>query len=163
MLAVVPVDVHFHDTYFVVAHFHYVMVGGTLMAIMGGFYHWFPKMFGKMYNQGAAIWSWVFIFIGFNVTFFPQFILGAKGMPRRYFDYVPEFEQLNRISTVGSWLIATGFIIGLITIVRGIMSGEKAPDNPWGSKTLEWQTSSPPPHDNFAVEPVVTAGPYEYK
>ncbi|MFZ3229064.1 MAG: cytochrome c oxidase subunit I [Pseudobdellovibrio sp.] len=163
MLAVVPVDVHFHDTYFVVAHFHYVMVGGTLMSIMGGFYYWFPKMFGKMYNQLSAIWSWVFIFIGFNVTFFPQFILGAKGMPRRYFDYVPEFEQLNRISTVGSWLIAIGFIIGLVTIIQGIRKGAKAPDNPWGSKTLEWTTSSPPPHDNFTHEPVVTAGPYEYK
>jgi len=163
MLAVVPVDVHFHDTYFVVAHFHYVMVGGTLMAIMGGFYYWFPKMFGKMYNERSAIWSWVFIFIGFNVTFFPQFILGAKGMPRRYFDYIPEYQQLNRISTVGSWLIAVGFIIGLITLVRAFRSGPKAPDNPWGSKTLEWTTSTPPPHDNFATEPVVTAGPYEYK
>ncbi len=163
MLAVVPVDVHFHDTYFVVAHFHYVMVGGTLMAIMGGFYYWFPKMFGKMYNQNAAIWSWVFIFIGFNVTFFPQFILGAKGMPRRYFDYIPEYQQLNRISTMGSWLIAIGFIIGLVTFIQAFRKGAKAPDNPWGSKTLEWTTSTPPPHDNFAIEPTVNAGPYEYK
>lgn len=163
MLAVVPVDVHFHDTYFVVAHFHYVMVGGTLMAIMGGFYYWFPKMFGKMYNETAAIWSWVFIFIGFNVTFFPQFILGAKGMPRRYFNYIPEYQELNRISTVGSWLIATGFVIGLITMIQAWRKGAKAPDNPWGGKTLEWTTSTPPPHDNFAIEPVVTAGPYEYK
>ncbi len=163
MLAVVPVDVHFHDTYFVVAHFHYVMVGGTLMAIMGGFYYWFPKMFGKMYNENMAIWSWVLIFIGFNVTFFPQFILGAKGMPRRYFDYLPEYQQLNRISTMGSWLIAIGFVIGLITLVRAFVKGPKAPDNPWGSKTLEWTTSTPPPHDNFAIEPTVNAGPYEYK
>ncbi len=163
MLAVVPVDVHFHDTYFVVAHFHYVMVGGTLMAIMGGFYYWFPKMFGKMYHEGSAIWSWVFIFIGFNVTFFPQFILGAKGMPRRYFDYIPEFQQLNRISTMGSWLIGIGFVIGLITLVRAYKKGAIAPDNPWGGKTLEWTTSTPPPHDNFAVEPIVNAGPYEYK
>ncbi len=163
MLAVVPVDVHFHDTYFVVAHFHYVMVGGTLMAIMGGFYYWFPKMFGKMYNEKAAIWSWVFIFIGFNVTFFPQFILGAKGMPRRYFDYIPDYQQLNRISTVGSWLIAIGFVIGLVTFIRAFRNGPKAPDNPWGSKTLEWTTTTPPPHDNFAIEPTVNAGPYEYK
>ncbi len=163
MLAVLPVDVHFHDTYFVVAHFHYVMVGGTLMAIMGGFYYWFPKMFGKMFPEAAARMSFVFIFIGFNVTFFPQFILGAMGMPRRYFDYIPAYETLNKISTFGSWLIATGFVIGLYAIVKGLLSGEKAPMNPWGAKTLEWTVQSPPPHHNFDVEPVITAGPYEYR
>jgi cytochrome c oxidase subunit 1 len=163
MLAVTAVDVHFHDTYFVVAHFHYVMVGGTLMAIMGGFYYWFPKMFGKMYNEFTARLSWVFIFIGFNVTFFPQFILGAMGMPRRYFDYIPAYEPLNRISTVGSWLIGVGFLIGLYTIVNGLLKGEKAPKNPWGAKTLEWQTESPPITHNFDFEPSVNAGPYEYK
>lgn len=163
MLAVIPVDVHFHDTYFVVAHFHYVMVGGTLMAIMGGFYYWFPKMFGKMYSEFWARMSWVFIFIGFNVTFFPQFILGAMGMPRRYFNYIPAYEPLNRISTVGSWLIAVGFLIALYTILNGLLKGEKAPKNPWGSKTLEWQAESPPSVHNFDHEPVVTAGPYEYK
>jgi cytochrome c oxidase subunit 1 len=163
MLAVIGLDVHFHDTYFVVAHFHYVMVGGTLMALMGGFYYWLPKMFGKMYKESWARMSWVFIFIGFNVTFFPQFVLGAMGMPRRYFDYLPAYQSLNQISTVGSWMIAAGFIIGLATIVQSLLHGEPAPDNPWGAKTLEWTTSSPPPHDNFAVEPVVTAGPYEYR
>lgn len=163
MLAVTAVDVHFHDTYFVVAHFHYVMVGGTLMAIMGGYYHWFPKMFGKMYNEATARLSFVFIFIGFNVTFFPQFILGAKGMPRRYFDYVPEYETLNKISTIGSWLIATGFLFGLYTIVQGLRNGAKAPANPWGAKTLEWQAESPPIMHNFHHDPVVTEGPYEYK
>ncbi len=163
MLAVLPVDVHFHDTYFVVAHFHYVMVGGTLMAIMGGFYYWFPKMFGKMYSEALARFSFVFIFIGFNVTFFPQFVLGAMGMPRRYFDYIPAYHSLNTISTVGSWLIATGFLIGLYTIINGLTKGAKAPANPWGGKTLEWTTTSPPPHFNFDVEPVITAGPYEYR
>lgn len=163
MLAVTAIDVHFHDTYFVVAHFHYVMVGGTLMAIMGGFFHWFPKMFGKMYNELGARMSFVFIFIGFNVTFFPQFILGAKGMPRRYFDYVPEYEQLNKISTIGSWLITIGFLTGLYTMIQALRSGPKAPDNPWGSKTLEWQTSSPPIMHNFDRDPIVIAGPYEYK
>ncbi len=163
MLASIGVDVHFHDTYFVVAHFHYVMVGGTLMAIMGGFYYWFPKMFGKMYSETTARLSFVFIFIGFNVTFFPQFILGANGMPRRYFTYLPMYENLNKISTIGSYLIATGFLFGLYTIVQGLLSGEKAPANPWGSKTLEWTVQSPPPHHNFDVEPVVTAGPYEYR
>ncbi len=163
MLAVMAVDVHFHDTYFVVAHFHYVMVGGTLMAIMGGIYYWFPKMFGKMYNEFMAQLSFLFIFVGFNVTFFPQFILGAQGMPRRYFDYLPAFEPLNRVSTVGSWLIAIGFLIGLYVIINGLLKGKKAPDNPWGAKTLEWQTSSPPPHTNFHEQPVVTGGPYEFR
>lgn len=163
MLATIATDVHFHDTYFVVAHFHYVMVGGTLMALMGGFYYWFPKMFGKMYNESLARITFVLIFTGFNVTFFPQFILGAMGMPRRYFDYIPAYQSLNAISTVGSWLIASGFLLSLYVIVSGIRSGKKAPANPWGAKTLEWQTSSPPPHMNFDVEPVVTAGPYEYK
>jgi len=163
MLATLPIDVHFHDTYFVVAHFHYVMVGGTLMALSGGLYYWFPKMFGKMFNESLARLSFVFTFIGFNVTFFPQFILGALGMPRRYFDYIPAYESLNKISTVGSWLIAIGFFITLYVIIRGLQNGAKAPANPWGSKTLEWQTSSPPPHFNFDNEPVVTAGPYEYR
>ena len=163
MLAAAGLDVHFHDTYFVVAHFHYVMVGGTLMALMGGFYYWFPKMFGKMLNEFWARMSFVFIFIGFNVTFFPQFNLGAMGMPRRYFDYIAVYEPLNRISIVGSWLIGIGFLIGLYTMIEGLMSQRKAPDNPWGAKTLEWSVSSPPTHHNFDTEPVVTAGPYEYR
>jgi cytochrome c oxidase subunit 1 len=163
MLASIGLDVHFHDTYFVVAHFHYVMVGGTLMALMGGLFYWWPKMFGKMFKESWARMSFVFIFIGFNVTFFPQFILGAMGMPRRYFDYLPAYESLNRISTMGSWLIATGFLIALVTFIHSLMKGEKAPDNPWGAKTLEWTVASPPPHDNFKVEPIVTAGPYEYR
>ncbi len=163
MLAVIAVDVHFHDTYFVVAHFHYVMVGGTLMAVMGGMYYWIPKMFGKMYNETLARITFLFIFIGFNVTFFPQFILGAMGMPRRYFDYIPAYESLNKISTMGSWLIGIGFFLSLYVIVSAIRSGPKASQNPWGAKTLEWQTPSPPPHFNFDVEPTVNAGPYEYK
>jgi cytochrome c oxidase subunit 1 len=163
MLATLAINVHFHDTYFVVAHFHYVMVGGVLMGLMAGLFYWMPKMFGKMYDEGFARLSFVFIFIGFNVTFFPQFLLGSMGMPRRYFDYIPAFEQLNKISTVGSWLIAIGFVSGLIAIIKGLRSDENAPANPWGSKTLEWTIPSPPPHHNFDVEPVITAGPYEYR
>ncbi|MBM9591148.1 cbb3-type cytochrome c oxidase subunit I [Leptospira sp. 201903075] len=162
-LASTGMDVHFHDTYFVVAHFHYVMVGGTLMALMGGIYYWFPKMFGRMTSDLGGRISWVLIFTGFNVTFFPQFVLGAMGMPRRYFDYLPEYTNLNQISTVGSWLIGLGFVVGLVTIIHGILRGEKAPDNPWGAKTLEWQTSSPPPHENFINTPTVTAGPYDFR
>ena len=163
MLATIGLDVHLHDTYFVIAHFHYVMVGGTLMALMAGFYYWLPKMFGKMYSEPLARLSWVFTFIGFNVTFFPQFILGQMGMLRRYYSYLPAYQSLNQISTVGSWLIATGFLISLFTIIKALRSGPPAPANPWGSKTLEWTVSSPPPHHNFDVEPIVTAGPYEYR
>jgi len=163
ILATVGLDVHFHDTYFVVAHFHYVMVGGTLMAIMGGIYYWLPKMFGRMYNEFWARLSFVFIFLGFNVTFFPQFILGAMGMPRRYYDYLPEYESLNRISSIGAFTIGIGFLIGLGVILHAIFKGEEAGPNPWGARTLEWTTSSPPPHDNFEVQPVVTGGPYEYR
>ncbi len=162
-LAVTAMDVHFHDTYFVVAHFHYVMVGGTLMAIMGGLYYWFPKMFGRMVSDFWARITFLLIFIGFNVTFFPQFILGAMGMPRRYYDYLPAYESLNKISTIGAWTIGTGFLIALGVIIYAMKKGEKASDNPWGAKTLEWQTSSPPPHENFINDPVVTAGPYEYR
>ncbi len=162
-LATLAVDMHLHDTYFVVAHFHYVMVGGTLMALMGGIYYWFPKIFGKMYNEATARISWFLIFLGFNVTFFPQFLLGNLGMPRRYHDYIPEYAWLNRISTMGSWLIGAGFLFALYTVIQGIKSGPKASANPWGAKTLEWTTPSPPPHDNFAVTPTITAGPYEYR
>lgn len=162
-LATIATDVHFHDTYFVVAHFHYVMVGGTLMALMGGTFYWFPKMFGKMYSDAIARISFVFVFVGFNVTFFPQFVLGSMGMPRRYYDYLPAYESLNRVSTIGSYMIGLGFVIALYAIIQGLLKGEKAPANPWGAKTLEWTTASPPPHDNFEKTPIVTAGPYEYR
>lgn len=162
-LATLATDMHLHDTYFVVAHFHYVMVGGTLMALMGGIYYWFPKMFGRMFSEKMARASWFFIFVGFNVTFFPQFILGNLGMPRRYHDYLPEYADLNRISTMGSWLIGIGFLIAFISIIKALRSGEKASDNPWGATTLEWKTASPPPHDNFAVTPTVKVGPYDYR
>ncbi|HNO24527.1 MAG TPA: cbb3-type cytochrome c oxidase subunit I, partial [Leptospiraceae bacterium] len=162
-LANVGTDMHFHDTYFVVAHFHYVMVGGTLMAFTGGIFYWFPKMFGKMISDSLGRVSWAFVFTGFNVTFFPQFVLGAMGMPRRYYDYLPEYTSLNQISTVGAFLIAIGFVIALVAIIKGLTSGEKAPDNPWGGKTLEWRTSSPPHHENFVETPTVTEGPYEYR
>ena len=163
MLATIGLDVHLHDTYFVIAHFHYTMVGGSIMALMGAFFYWTPKMFGKMYDESLGRISWLFVFIGFNVTFFPQFILGNNGMNRRYASYHPAYQSLNQISTVGSFLIAIGLVIALITILKCIIKGPPAPANPWGGKTLEWTISSPPPHHNFDVEPVVTAGPYEYR
>jgi cytochrome c oxidase subunit 1 len=162
-LAVVSVDVHLTATYFVVAHFHYVMVGGTLLAFLAGLHYWFPKFCGKMYNEGPSKFAAWMIVAGFNVTFFPQFILGAMGMPRRYADYLPQFTALNQISTAGSWLLGAGFLIVAWNLVVALKSGKAAGANPWGALTLEWQTPSPPPHENFVNEPVVTEGPYEYR
>ncbi|NDF14781.1 cytochrome c oxidase subunit I [bacterium] len=162
-LAVVSVDVHLTATYFVVAHFHYVMVGGTLLAFLAGLHYWFPKFCGKMYNEGPArVAAWMIV-AGFNVTFFPQFILGVLGMPRRYADYLPQFTALNRVSTFGSWILGVGFVIVAWSLVSALKSGKKAGANPWGALTLEWHTPSPPPHENFTVDPVVTEGPYEYR
>lgn len=162
-LAVVSIDVHLTDTYFVIAHFHYVMVGGTLIAFLGGLHYWFPKFSGKMYHDGPAKLAAWLIMIGFNVTFFPQFIVGALGMPRRYADYLPQFTELNRISTFGSWMLGVGFVIVAINLYRSMKSGAPAGDNPWRALTLEWQTPSPPPFENFKYDPVITEGPYEYK
>lgn len=162
-LATLSVDIHLTDTYFIVAHFHYVMVGGTLMALLAGLHYWFPKMFGKMYNEISARWGFALILIGFNLTFFPQFIVGAQGMPRRYWSYLPEFTFLNQLSTVGSWFLGVGFLWTAIYMIRDMMKGPNAPANPWDALGLEWQTASPPPHENFHEIPVVTEWPYEYR
>jgi len=162
-LATVSIDVHLTATYFVVAHFHYVMVGGTLLAFLSGLHYWFPKFSGKMYDETTGrVAAWM-IMVGFNVTFFPQFVLGVLGMPRRYADYLPQFTELNRLSTVGSWILALGFLLVAWTLGRALKCGKPAGDNPWGALTLEWQTSSPPPMENFNYDPVVTEGPYEYR
>jgi len=161
-LGTLAVDVHLHDTYFVVAHFHYVMVGGTVMGFVGGLHYWWPKITGKLYEEKPAIAGWALVFIGFNVTFMSQFVLGSRGMPRRYYDYLPEFEGLHRMSTMGSWILGVGFTILLYNFVQSLMSGKKAPRNPWGSAALEWQTTTPPPLYNFVKSPVITRGPYEY-
>lgn len=161
-LATLAIDVHLTDTYFVIAHFHYVMVGGALMGLLAGMHYWFPKMTGKMYLEGGARISFWWILVGFNLTFFPQFIVGAQGMPRRYHDYLPEFSTLNLFSTIGSWALAIGFFWAAINLLRSLKLGEKAGDNPWHALTLEWQSPSPPPHENFVKQPVVTCWPYEY-
>ncbi len=162
-LATLAIDVHLTDTYFVIAHFHYVMVGGTLMGLMAGLHYWFPKMSGKMYCETSALISFVLIITGFNVTFFPQFILGAQGMPRRYWSYLPEFTLLNQISTVGSWFLGAGFLFSAYYFIQALRKGEQAPDNPWDSKSLEWWSPSPPPVENFLKDPVVTTWTYEYR
>jgi cytochrome c oxidase subunit I len=161
-LGALSFDMHMQDTYFVVAHFHYVMMGGTVMALFGGLYFWFPKMFGRMYNEFWGRVSFVLFFIGFNVTFFSQFILGAAGMPRRYYDYLPQYEAWNKVSTVGSWVIALSVIVMLANFIISKRRGEKAPANPFSSKTLEWSAESPPVLENFDRTPTVTSGPYEY-
>jgi cytochrome c oxidase subunit 1 len=162
-LATLAIDVHLTDTYFVIAHFHYVMVGGTIMGFVGGMHYWFPKVTGKMYNEYLAKWAFWLIIIGFNLTFFPQFIAGSQGMPRRYWSQLPEFDLYNRLSTYGSWFLAVGFLLVAYNMIKSARSGPRAGDNPWRSLTLEWQTASPPRHDNFEHTPTVTSWPYEYK
>ena len=141
-LATLGTNVHLTDTYFVVAHFHYTMVGGAIMAFMAGLYYWFPKFSGRMYLDLPAKIGFTFVFLGFNVTFLPQFIMGIRGLPRRYWNYPPEFELLNKTSTIGSYMIAIGIFISFVYLVRSLYKGLKASDNPWGARTLEWQTSS---------------------
>ena len=153
-------DVHLHDTYFIVAHFHYVMMGSTLFAFLAGMHYWFPKFFGRMVNEFWGLVAAIFIFVGFNLTFMPQFIMGSLGMPRRYAEYLPKYTIYHQLSTVGSYILAVGLVITAISWVIALRRGPKAPQNPWGSNTLEWYTSSPPPHDNFKVEPV-PGDPYD--
>ncbi len=161
-LATTAVDQHVHATYFVVAHFHYVMVGGAIMGYMAGIHFWWPKISGKLYPDGWSRVAAVIIFVGFNLTFFPQFILGYLGMPRRYAVYPPEFQTLNVVSTAGATILGLGYIIPLIYFAWSIRYGAPAGDNPWKATGLEWTTSSPPTTHNFEETPVVTEEPYGY-
>ena len=161
-LAALGLDVHIHDTYFVIAHFHYVMVGGMVMAYLGGLHFWWPKMTGKIYPEAWAKLAALITFIGFNLTFFPQFILGYLGMPRRYAQYASEFQVLNVLSSAGASILAVGFILPAIYLVWSLRYGQVAGNNPWQATGLEWQTTSPPPTHNFDQTPVVTEEPYHY-
>jgi len=161
-LATLGVDVHVHDTYFIIAHFHYIMVGGAIMGYLGGIHYWWPKISGKMYPEAWARFAALVVFVGFHLTFFPQFILGYLGMPRRYHAYPPEFQVLNVMSTAGASILGLGYIIPMIYLVWSMRYGRNAPPNPWGSTGLEWKSSSPPPTDNFEEPPVVTEDPYTY-
>lgn len=161
-LATLSVDVSLHDTYFVVAHFHYTMMGGTVVGLLAGLHHWWPKMTGKMYSEKAGKTAAVLIFIGFNLTFFTMFFLGTHGMPRRYYNYLPEHQALNIVATLGSWCLAVGFATLFSNLIHSLWKGQSSPDNPWGGKSLEWKTSSPPPEHNFHTIPVVHEGPYEF-
>lgn len=159
-LATLATDVHLHDTYFVVAHFHYVMVG-TMIAFVGAIHYWWPKMFGVMYSDLLGRIAAFMLFIGFNLTFFPQFVMGSQGMPRRYYNYIEPFWIYHFLSTLGSYLMAISFLMIAGYLVHSLFRGKKAPDNPWGSATLEWQTSTPPIHENFKETPTAS-DPYDY-
>jgi cytochrome c oxidase subunit 1 len=161
-LATLAVDVHLHDTYFVIAHFHYIMVGGMVMAYLGGIHYWWPKISGRLYPERLARAAAVIIFIGFNLTFFPQFILGYLGMPRRYHIYPAEFQTLNVISTAGAAVLGLGYLLPLVYLTWSFFRGAKAGPNPWNATGLEWQTDSPAPAHNFRETPVVQGPPYDY-
>ncbi|MFH2054838.1 MAG: cytochrome c oxidase subunit I [bacterium] len=161
-LGALAVDVHLHDTYFVVAHFHYVMMGGTVMAFFAGLHYWWPKIWGRHYSKFWSRIAALLIFVGFNLTFFVQFILGARGMPRRYATYMDQFQPLHAFSSYGSFVLGAGTLIMVIYLVAAIFRGRPAGNNPWGGLTFEWQTTSPPPPHNFESTPQPPYGPYDY-
>jgi cytochrome c oxidase subunit 1 len=161
-LASLATDVHLNGTYFIVAHFHYIMVGGAVMAYLGGMHFWWPKITGRMYPDGWARFAALVIFVGFNLTFFPQFMLGYLGMPRRYAVYPAEFQVLNVMSSAGASILGVGYLIPLIYFIWSMRYGPKAGPNPWKAKGLEWETPSPPPTENFEQIPVVTEEAYDY-
>jgi len=162
-VAAIGIDVHVTDTYFVVAHFHYIMVGGAIMGYMGGLHYWWPKISGRLYNEFLAKIAAGIIFLGFNLTFFPQFVLGYLGMPRRYHAYPPEFQVLNVLSSAGASILGVGYLIPLAYLLWSLRYGKLATANPWGAVGLEWTTTSPPPTENFAETPIVTWDAYDYR
>jgi cytochrome c oxidase subunit 1 len=161
-LAALGTDVHVHDTYFVIAHFHFIMVGGSVMAYMGGLHYWWPKMTARMYPDFWSKLAALIIFVGFILTFFPQFVVGFLGMPRRYYQYAPEFQVHNVMSSAGASILAVGYVLPLVYLIWSLGYGKKVGSNPWKATGLEWQTPSPPPPENFPVTPVVTGPPYQY-
>jgi cytochrome c oxidase subunit 1 len=156
------VNTHLHDTYWIVGHFHYVMFGGTAIGFFAAILYWFPKMFGKRYNEKVATLSWFPIFIGFNMLYFTMLVLGYMGMPRRYFTHLPQYHSAHVVATVGSFILVAGLILFLANLAVALFNGKKAEQNPWGGVTLEWQIPTPPPLENFDVIPVITARPYVF-
>lgn len=164
MQGILSIDIMIHDTSFIVAHFHYVMFGGTGFGLFAALHYWFPKMFGKMYNERTSKVAFWHLFIGFNTLYFPMFIMGWLGMPRRYFDYLPEFHSYHLISTIGSWILIAGVLIMIFNLISALLSKNKITErNQWGGETLEWKIETPPIHENFIDIPEVHEAPYEYK
>ena len=161
-VAALGIDVHVHDTYFVIAHFHYIMVGGMVTAFMGGLHYWWPKITGRIYPEKLGQLGAIVTYIGFNLTFFPQFVMGYLGMPRRYFSYPDEFQIYHLLSSAGATILGAGYLLPVIYFIWSLRHGPKAPANPWGATGLEWQTTSPPLKHNFRETPVVTGPPYQY-
>ena len=162
-LGALSVDIHLHDTYFVVAHFHYVMMGGTVIAFLAGLHYWWPKMFGRMYNETVGKIACALVFVGFNMTFLTQFFIGSQGMPRRYYTYLDQFQPLHQFSTFGSWVLGAGLMIAAVNLLSALRGPKNAPENPWGGTTLEWQTQSPPITHNFIGQPAIEHNPYDYR
>lgn len=163
ILGALSLNVHLHDTYFVVSHFHYIKFGGAGFAFFAGLHYWFPKMFGRDYNRRVANYALLTLFIGFNTLFFPMLILGFEGMPRRYYEYLPEYANLQILSIVGSWILVAGVILMLGNLIHALFKGRRAESNSWGGMTLEWQITSPPPAENFKEIPTIKRGPYEFR
>jgi cytochrome c oxidase subunit 1 len=161
-LATLGINVHVHDTYFIVAHFHYIMVGGAIMGYLGGMHYWWPKITGRMYPEAWARIAAIIVFLGFNLTFFPQFIVGYLGMPRRYHVYPPEFQVLNVMSTAGASILGFGYLLPMAYFLWSLRYGALAPANPWRACGLEWRTSSPPPPETFVRTPIVEEEAYTY-
>ena len=162
LLGTLATDVHLHDTYFVVAHFHYVMVGATMFAFLGGMYYWWPKITGRMYSEKWGRIAWLILFIGFNITFLVQFVAGSKGMPRRYADYPEQYQVYHSHSTIGAYILGIGLALILFNWLHSLAKGRKAPGNPWGGNSLEWHSPSPPPHENFLSQPHGSSDPYDF-
>ena len=161
-LATLATDVHFHDTYFVVAHFHYVMMGGVLFALITAIHHWWPKMTGRMFSEKVARPVFVLAFLSYNMTFAPQFVMGAQGMPRRYHEYLPQFELWHQLSSYGSFAFGLSLFLILFYLLHSLKNGEKSPQNPWGGVSMEWETATPPIEHNFEGQPICQNGPYDF-